>query len=89
MPELDGVRILSRSSHEFLHEIPGETGPGGDAEWDPHAGQAAQPSQGTAGAETPSNHLALGSSVPSAALGLVPSCASSAEPPCPEQGLAG
>ncbi|XP_023773631.1 vacuolar protein sorting-associated protein 16 homolog, partial [Cyanistes caeruleus] len=23
VPELDGVRILSRSSHEFLHEIPG------------------------------------------------------------------
>lgn len=26
VPELDGVRILSRTSHEFLHEIPGETG---------------------------------------------------------------
>lgn len=26
VPELDGVRILSRTSHEFLHEIPGEAG---------------------------------------------------------------
>lgn len=28
VPELDGVRILSRTSHEFLHEIPGEMSPG-------------------------------------------------------------
>lgn len=34
VPELDGVRILSRTSHEFLHEIPGE------------AGQASPPSLG-------------------------------------------
>lgn len=27
MPEPDGVRILSRTSHEFLHEIPGEAIP--------------------------------------------------------------
>jgi hypothetical protein len=24
VPELDGVRIFSRSTHEFLHEVPGE-----------------------------------------------------------------
>lgn len=24
VPELDGVRIFSRSAHEFLHEVPGE-----------------------------------------------------------------
>lgn len=24
VPELDGVRIFSRSSHEFLHEVPGK-----------------------------------------------------------------
>lgn len=28
VPELDGVRILSRTSHEFLHEIPGEMSSG-------------------------------------------------------------
>lgn len=29
VPELDGVRIFSRTSHEFLHEIPGEPETGG------------------------------------------------------------
>lgn len=24
VPELDGVRVFSRSTHEFLHEVPGE-----------------------------------------------------------------
>lgn len=24
VPELDGVRIFSHSTHEFLHEVPGE-----------------------------------------------------------------
>lgn len=24
VPELDGVRIFSRHTHEFLHEVPGE-----------------------------------------------------------------
>lgn len=24
VPELDGVRIFSRTTHEFLHEVPGE-----------------------------------------------------------------
>lgn len=28
VPELDGVRIFSRSTHEFLHEVPGEALPG-------------------------------------------------------------
>lgn len=27
VPELDGVRIFSRSTHEFLHEVPGEALP--------------------------------------------------------------
>lgn len=35
VPELDGVRILSRTSHEFLHEIPGAVALGGEAEQDP------------------------------------------------------
>lgn len=44
VPELDGVRILSRTSHEFLHEIPGEMAPGGKAEWEPlHPGRQVSP----------------------------------------------